>query len=53
MHKQILMNWLESISIDWQFLEEGSMVLRYQYGIVMSAQNHLFQSLEILSSMER
>ena len=46
MHKQILMNWLESISIDWQFLEEDSMEQKYQYGIVTNVQNHLFQNLK-------
>ena len=46
MHKQILMNWLESIILIGQFQEEDFMVLKFQFGIVKIVQNHTFQNQE-------
>ena len=45
MHKQILMNWLESISIDWPISRR-----RYYGRVVMS---HTYLSLESITSLGR
>jgi len=51
MHQQILMNWLDSIKIDWPISRRRYYGTEFQFGIVKNDQSHTCQSQESIISL--